>query len=109
LTLVGLAALAIAGIGIGGGVAAYLEARRTSIATLKILGATSGDIARIYALQLGSAALVGAGAGLIAGALATPLLAKALEGLLPVSSGFTFAPWALVRAAGFGALVTLIF
>src|SRR5690606_22292025 len=40
LTLVGLAALAIAGIGIGGGVASYLEARRGSIATLKILGAT---------------------------------------------------------------------
>ena len=48
LTLVGLAALAIAGIGIGGGVASYLEARRGSVATLKILGATSGDIARIY-------------------------------------------------------------
>jgi putative ABC transport system permease protein len=109
LTLVGLAALAIAGIGIGGGVAAYLEARRASIATLKILGATSGDIARIFALQLAAAALVGAGAGLIVGALATPLLAKALAGLLPVSSGFVLEPWALARAAGFGALVTLIF
>ena len=39
LTLVGLAALAIAGIGIGGGVASYLEARRASIATFKIVGA----------------------------------------------------------------------
>ena len=46
LILVGLAALVIAGIGIGGGVASYLEARRTSIATLKVLGASSGDIAR---------------------------------------------------------------
>jgi putative ABC transport system permease protein len=109
LTLVGLAALAIAGIGIGGGVAAYLEARRASIATLKILGATSGDIVRIYALQLGAAALAGAGAGLVAGALMTPLLAKALAGLLPVASGFAFDPWALLRAAGFGVLITLIF
>jgi putative ABC transport system permease protein len=32
LTLVGLAALVIAGIGIGGGVASYLEARRASVA-----------------------------------------------------------------------------
>ncbi len=69
LTLVGLAALAIAGIGIGGGVVSYLEARRRSIATLKILGATSGDIARIYALQVGAAALIGALAGLAAGVL----------------------------------------
>ena len=50
------AALVIAGIGIGGGVASYLEARRTSIATLKVLGAKSADIIRIYALQIAAAA-----------------------------------------------------
>ena len=64
LVLVGLAALVIAGIGIGGGVSSYLEARRGSIATLKVLGATSGDIARIYLLQIAAAALVGSVAGL---------------------------------------------
>ena len=66
LVLVGLAALAIAGIGIGGGVASYMEARRSSVATLKVLGATSGDIARIYLLQIGAAAIIGSGLGLIA-------------------------------------------
>ncbi|MEZ5695098.1 MAG: FtsX-like permease family protein [Sphingomonadaceae bacterium] len=109
LTLVGLAALVIAGIGIGGGVASYLEARRTSIATLKVLGATSTDIARIYALQIGAAALVGSVAGLLAGLLVTPLLAMALEGLLPVERGFTFAPGALLLAASYGLLVALVF
>jgi putative ABC transport system permease protein len=109
LTLVGLAALAIAGIGIGGGVSSYLEARRASVATLKILGATSGDIARIYALQVVSAALLGAVAGLAAGVLVTPLLASALGELLPVRSGLVFDPWALVRAAAFGLLVALVF
>jgi putative ABC transport system permease protein len=109
LTLVGLAALAIAGIGIGGGVSSYLEARRTSIATLKILGATSGDIARIYALQLGAAALVGAVAGLAAGVLVTPLFAQALGELLPVRSGLVVDGWALLRAALFGLLVALVF
>lgn len=109
LTLVGLAALVIAGIGIGGGVASYLEARRTSVATLKVLGATSGDIARIYALQIGAAALAGTVAGLIAGVLVTPLLGVALQGLLPVETGFVFAPGALVLAAGFGLLVALVF
>lgn len=109
LTLVGLAALAIAGIGIGGGVASYLEARRASIATLKIIGATSGDIARIYALQVGAAALLGAAAGLAAGVLVTPLLAGALGELLPVRSGLVMDPWALIRAAAFGLLVALVF
>ncbi len=109
LTLVGLAALVIAGIGIGGGVASYLEARRASIATLKILGATSRDIARIYALQVGAAALAGAFAGLVAGVLVTPLLAQALGDLLPVRSGLVIDPAALIRAALFGLLVALVF
>ncbi|MGZ5861256.1 MAG: ABC transporter permease, partial [Croceibacterium sp.] len=109
LTLVGLAALSIAGIGIGGGVASYLEARRTGIATLKILGATSGDIARIYALQIGAAALAGAVFGLATGVVVTPLFSKLLGSLLPVRSGLIVDPWALARAMLFGLLVTLVF
>jgi putative ABC transport system permease protein len=109
LTLVGLAALVIAGIGIGGGVGSYLEARRQSVATLKILGATSGDIVRIYALQIGAAALAGSLAGLAAGVLVTPLLARALGELLPVNTGLVIDPLALLRAALFGLLVALVF
>jgi len=109
LTLVGLAALVIAGIGIAGGVSSYLDQRRTSIATLKVLGATSGDIVRIYAMQIGVAALAGSVAGLAAGVLVTPLLAGALQGLLPVQSGFIIAPGALLLAASYGLLVAFAF
>jgi len=109
LTLVGLAALVIAGIGIAGGVSSYLDQRRASIATLKVLGATSGDIVRIYALQIGVAALAGSLAGLAAGVAVTPLLAAALEGLLPVGSGVIIAPGALLLAASYGLLVAFAF
>jgi putative ABC transport system permease protein len=109
LTLVGLAALVIAGIGIAGGVSSYLDQRRSSIATLKVLGATSGDIVRIYAMQIGVAALAGSIAGLVAGVAVTPLLAGALQGLLPVESGFIIAPGALLLAASYGLLVAFAF
>jgi putative ABC transport system permease protein len=109
LVLVGLAALVIAGIGIGGGVSSYLEARRGAIATLKVLGATSTDIARIYLLQVAAAALAGSLAGLAAGVLITPLLGRALAGLLPVAPGFVFDPAALIRASAYGLLVALVF
>ncbi|MFM5924820.1 MAG: ABC transporter permease [Novosphingobium sp.] len=109
LVLVGLAALVIAGIGIGGGVSSYLEARRGSVATLKVLGATSGDIARVYLLQIGAAAVVGSLAGLVAGVLVTPLLGAALNGLLPVAPGLVLDGAALARAAAYGLLVALIF
>lgn len=109
LTLVGLAALVIAGIGIAGGVSSYLDQRRASIATLKVLGATSADIVRIYAMQIGVAALAGSLAGLAAGVLVTPLLASALQGLLPVESGFIISPPALLLAASYGLLVAFAF
>lgn len=109
LTLVGLAALVIAGIGIGGGVSSYLDARRASIATLKILGATSADIARVYALEIAAAAVVGSLLGLAAGIALTPLLALALQGLLPVAGGIVIAPGAIALALGYALLVALVF
>jgi putative ABC transport system permease protein len=109
LVLVGLAALLIAGIGIGGGTSSYLEARREGIATLKVLGATGGDIARIYLLQILLAALVGSSAGMIAGVAAMPLLATAIGSLLPVQSGWVIDPATLARSAAYGLLVAVIF
>ena len=109
LTLVGLAALVIAGIGIGGGVSSYLDARRQSVATFKVLGADSRDIARIYALQIFAASAVGSLAGLAVGVATVPLLASALEGLLPVDAGFVFDSGALLLAAAYGLLVALVF
>lgn len=109
LTLVGLAALVIAGIGIGGGVTSYLDARRQGIATLKILGASSSDIARIYALQIVAASLAGSLAGIAVGVALVPLLGMALQGLLPVSSGVIVDPGAILLALSYGMLVALVF
>ncbi len=109
LTLVGLAALVIAGIGIAGGVSSYLEARRGSIATLKVLGASSTDIVRVYALQITVAALIGSAAGLAVGVLVTPVLGAALQGLLPVEGGFVIEPAPLMLAAAYGLLVAFAF
>lgn len=109
LTLVGLSALVIAGIGIGGGVSSYLDARRANIATLKILGATSGDIARVYSLEIAAAAAVGSVLGIAAGIAITPMLAIALQGLLPVAGGLLIAPGAILLALGYALLVALVF
>ena len=107
LTLVGLAALAIAGIGIGGGVSSYLAARRRNIATLKVLGATSGIVARVYLIQVAAVALVGIAAGLAVGVTATPLLVKLAGQLLPVAPGFVVQPLPLGLATLYGLLIAL--
>ncbi len=109
LVLVALAALGIAGIGIAGGVSSYLEMRRASIATLKILGAESGDVVRIYLLQIAAAASAAIALGLVLGVGITPLLARALEGLLPIPPGFTVDAGELATAAAYGLLIALTF
>ncbi|MEM9085841.1 MAG: FtsX-like permease family protein [Pseudomonadota bacterium] len=109
LTLVGLAALVIAGIGIAGGVSSYLDQRRASIATLKVLSASSRDIVRVYALQIAAAAAVGSVAGLATGVLVTPIFGAALEGLLPVETGFVIEPAPLLLAGAYGVLVAFAF
>lgn len=109
LTLVGLAALVIAGIGIGNGVSSYLEARRDNIATLKILGGTSGMVARIYLLQLLSVSVTGIGLGIAAGVLAVPVAGAAMARLLPVAPGLVIVPGPLLLAGAYGLLIALAF
>jgi putative ABC transport system permease protein len=109
LLLVGLSALVIAGIGIANGVSSYLAARRSSIAALKVLGATSALITRIYLLQIGVVAIAGIAAGLIVGAVAVPLIVWSAGDILPVTPGFRVEIAPLALAAAYGLLISLAF
>ncbi|BAK65319.1 putative ABC transporter permease protein [Sphingobium sp. SYK-6] len=109
LSLIGLTALIIAGIGVSNGVASYLALRRGSLATLKVLGATSADIERIYLLQIGAVATVAILLGLGVGALVPPLVVALAGDVLPVQPGFRLHPLPLVTSAAYGMLVALIF
>ncbi|MBH1998130.1 MAG: ABC transporter permease [Sphingomonadaceae bacterium] len=109
LSLIGLAALVIAGIGVSNGVASYLGIKRPGIATFKVLGATSGDIARIYLLQIGAIASLGIASGLIVGALLPPLVVTLAGDVLPVSPGFHLHLMPLVTSAAYGLLIAFLF
>jgi putative ABC transport system permease protein len=109
LSLIGLCALAIAGIGVGNGVAFYLAIKRDSIATLKILGASASDISRIYLMQVGMVAALATGCGLLVGAGLPALLLAAVGDLLPVQPAFALTPWPFLTSAAYGLLVAFIF
>ncbi len=109
LTLVGLTALVVAGIGVGNGVASYLAGKRGSIATLKILGAQSGDILRIYMLQILAVSAVAIAAGLLAGMFLPQLIVYLAGDVLPVRPGFAVYPFPLFVSALYGLLIALIF
>ncbi|WP_129791711.1 ABC transporter permease [Sphingosinicella sp. CPCC 101087] len=109
LSLIGLAALIIAGIGVSNGVSSYLRLKREGIATLKALGATSGDIGRAYLLQIGLVTLAAVAAGLLFGALLPPAAIALAGDALPVRPGFAIHPLPLVLSAAYGILVAFIF
>ena len=109
LALIGLAALVIAGIGVSNGVASYLASKRGGIATLKILGATSGDIARIYLLQIAAVALLAIACGLTLGAILPMLVVALARDLLPVQPGFGLFPLPLAISAAYGLLIAFAF
>lgn len=109
LVLVGLAGLAVGGVGISAAVRAYLREKTTTIATLKVLGAGRRMIFAIYGIQIGILTLVGIGFGLVLGAglplLFGPLIAGALP--VPVAMGLHVAP--LFEAALYGLLAAALF
>jgi len=109
LLLVGLAALAIAGVGVGSGVAAYLAGKTRIIATLKVLGARAGTIAAIFLTQLALVAAAGIAAGLALGAMVPAIVVAVAGDALPVPPRLALYPLPLATAAALGLLVALLF
>ncbi|MET0360825.1 MAG: ABC transporter permease, partial [Sphingobium sp.] len=109
LSLIGLTALIVAGIGVSNGVGSYLTLKRGSLATMKVLGATSADIERIYLLQLGAVALLAILLGLGVGAVAPSAIVALAGDVLPVQPGFRIHGQPLATSALYGLLIALIF
>jgi putative ABC transport system permease protein len=109
MTLLGLAALLVGGIGVANGVEAWLAARASGIATLRCLGASARLVGLILSLQLAVLACPGILAGLAAGALAPRAAFVFLRGRLPLPAHFAVYPKPLILAAIFGVLIGALF
>lgn len=109
LTLVGLTALVVGGVGVANAVRAYLDAKRPVIATFKSLGASGRFVFTIYLVQIMMISAVGIVIGVVLGALMPPLAASFLSSVLPVPQAGGIFPGALALGALFGILVTLAF
>lgn len=109
LVLVGLAGLAVGGVGVSAAVRAYLDGKTPVIATLKTLGAEGLVIFATYFLQIGVLTALGILAGLLLGAGVPLLAAPLLEAQLPVPIAAGIHPAPLGEAALYGALTALVF
>ncbi len=84
LTLVGLAALLVGGVGVANAVKSHLDRKRDVIATLKALGASGDGVFTIYLVQIIILALVGSLIGLVVGAGLPYLVVAVFSKLLPL-------------------------
>ncbi len=109
LVLVGLAGLAVGGVGVSAAVRAYLDGKVETIATLKTLGAEGRTIFAAYFAQVGLLTLVGLAMGLALGAALPFVFAPLIAAQLPVPIAFAVYPGPLAEAALYGALTALIF
>jgi putative ABC transport system permease protein len=109
LTLVGLTALIVGGVGVANAVGAHLERKRDVIATLKCLGATGGFVVTVYFAQIMMIALVGIGLGLALGAVLPLLAGSLLSAVLPIGGRAAVYPAELGLAVAYGLLTAAAF
>ncbi len=109
LTLVGLTALLVGGVGVANAVKSYLDRRRETIATLKSVGATGGRVFAIYLSQVLVLALVGSVIGVALGAALPFAIAAAFGSVLPLPIAPGIQPAELALALLYGMLTALAF
>jgi putative ABC transport system permease protein len=109
LTLVGLAALLVGGVGVANAVKSHIDRRRDVIAAFKALGATGRDVFAIYLTQVTVLAVIGSVIGLAVGA-ALPFIIVGLFGkLLPLPVVPALHPDQLLMSFIYGLLTALAF
>jgi putative ABC transport system permease protein len=109
LTLVGLAALLVGGVGVANAVKSHIDRRLDVIAAFKALGATGRDVFAIYLTQIVVIASLGSVIGLVAGA-ALPFVIVGLFGkMLPLPVVPAIHPSELALSLVYGLLTALAF
>ncbi len=108
LTLIGLTALVVGGVGVANAVSGYLDRKRDVIATFKCLGAPAGFPVAVYLIEILIIAALGIVLGLAIGAAIPYVAGSLLAAVVPVPIGGVY-PVELALAALYGFLTALAF
>jgi putative ABC transport system permease protein len=109
LTIVGLTALLVGGIGVGNAVKSHLDRRREAIATMKALGASGRRVFAVYLTQVLLLALVGGVIGMVLGAMLPFLIIWTFGAIIPLPIVPALHPAELALALVYGLLTALAF
>jgi putative ABC transport system permease protein len=109
LTLVGLTALLVGGVGVANAVKSHLDRKRDIIATFKALGATGTRVFRIYLAQVLVLASLGAAIGIAIGAALPFAVAWGFGAILPLPVEPNLYPGQLLLALFYGLFTACAF
>ena len=109
LTLVGLAALLVGGVGVANAIKSHLDERRDVIATFKAIGATGREVFTIYLTQVMVLAALGSLIGLSIGASLPFVIVGLFGNILPLPVEATFHIGELALSFVYGLLTALAF
>ena len=109
LTLLGLSALLIGGVGVANAVQTFVERRRRVIATYKSVGASGGMVLGIFLIQIVAIAMVGTIIGVAVGSFVPPVISATYGQQLPIELGASFSWGNTLAGLVYGLLVTLLF
>jgi putative ABC transport system permease protein len=109
LTLIGLTALMVGGVGVANAAQGFVDRKRADLATLKSLGATGGFVFGLSLMEVMGLALLGSIIGLAVGSLLPWLLITLFGHLLPLPLSPSVYPSELVRGLTYGLLTALAF
>jgi putative ABC transport system permease protein len=109
LTLVGLTALLVGGVGVANAVKSHLDRKREVIATMKAVGATGTRVFAVYLSQVLVLALIGAVIGIAIGAALPFLIDWAFGSIIPLPIEPDIYPAQLVLALIYGLLTACAF
>ncbi len=109
LVLVGLAGIAVGGVGVSAAVRAYLDSKTTTIATLKTIGAERSTIFVAYLMQIAVMIALGIGFGIVIGASLPWIFSSMITRILPLPSSYALDLAPLAEAALYGLLAGLAF
>jgi len=109
LTLVGLTALLVGGVGVANSAKHYLDRKREVIATLKAVGATGTRVFAVYFIEVMALAGVGVAIGLALGAALPFAISGALGPILPLPFTPALHAAELLAAVAYGLLTAAAF
>ena len=109
LRLATLVTLVLGGLGVAQSIRVFLQQKQDTVAILKVVGASTGEVTAVFVVQCLGLALIGSVLGLGLGVAVQQALPRVVGDLLPVAIVGEFVPVTALEGLAVGVITALLF